>query len=95
MGETLHYLLDRISVSLLLGENGTEKTLTLRYLASLIYTTVKSLHATLPPHHPFPPELSKKIVSRFDIGNLIRIKKVRFNKPTKPNNSSMPPTGPV
>jgi len=31
----------------------------LRDLAYLIYTTVKSLHATLPSHHPFPPELSK------------------------------------
>jgi hypothetical protein len=67
MGESLHYLLDGVSISLLLGENGSKKKLTLRYLAYLIYTTVKSLHATLPPHHPFPPELTKKFVSHIDM----------------------------
>ena len=45
---------------------------------------MKSLHATLPSHHPFPPELTKKCVSCIDICNLIRIKKVRFNKPSSP-----------
>jgi hypothetical protein len=94
MVKSLHYLLDGISVSLLLGENGTKKTLTLRYLAYLLYTTVKSLHATLPPHHPFPQELTKKFVSRIDISNLIGIKKIRFNKPSNPTDSS-PPTSPL
>ena len=89
MGESLHYLLDGVSISLLLGENGSKKKLTLRYLAYLIYTTVKSLHATLPPHHPFPPELTKKFVSHIDIGNLIGIKKIRFNKPSNPTNSNV------
>jgi hypothetical protein len=89
MGESLHYLLDGVSISLLLGENRSKKKLTLRYLAYLIYTTVKSLHATLPPHHPFPPELTKKFVSHIDIGNLIGIKKIRFNKPSNPTNSTV------
>jgi len=32
--------------------------------------------------------LAKKFVSRFDIGNLIGIKKNRFNKPSKPSTTS-------
>ena len=40
------------------------------------------------PYHPFPPELAKKFVSRFNIGNLIGIKKNRFNKPSKPSTPS-------
>jgi hypothetical protein len=90
MGESLHYLLNGVSVSLLFKENGTENTLTLGYLAYLIYNTVESLHTTLPPHHPFPAELTKKFTSHLNIGNLIGIKKVRFNKPSKPINSSSP-----
>jgi hypothetical protein len=88
MGESLHFLLDGISVSLLLGDSGHENILTLRYLAFQIFNAVKSLHSTLPPYHPFPPELAKKFVSRFDIGNLIGIKKIRFNKPSKPSTPS-------
>jgi hypothetical protein len=88
MGESLHFLLDGISVSLLLGDSGHENTLTLRYLAFQIFNAVKSLHSTLPPYDPFPPELTKKFVSRFDIGNLIGIKKIRFNKPSKPSTPS-------
>jgi hypothetical protein len=86
MGESLYYLLQGISVSLILGENGSEKTITLRCLAYLIYTTVKSLHATLPPHQPFPPELTEKALSRINICNLIRIKK------SDSTNHSTPPT---
>ena len=59
------------------------------------YNMVKSLHATLPPHQPFPPELTKKIVSSIDIGNLIGIKKVRFNKPSNPTNTKSSSTGPI
>ena len=69
----LHFLLNGISVSLLLGDSGHENTLTLRYPAFQIVNAIKSLHSTLPLYHPFPPELAKKIVSRFDIGNLIGI----------------------
>jgi hypothetical protein len=93
MGESLHYLLDRVSVSLLLGGYGTKNTLTLQYLAYLIYNTVESLHATLPPHHPFPPELTKKFTSRLNIGNLIGIKKSdSTNHPNPPTPS--PSTAP-
>jgi hypothetical protein len=87
MGESLHFLLDGISVSLLLGDSGHKNTLTLRYLALQIFNAVKSLHSTLPPYHPFPPKLAKKFVSCFDIGNLIGIKKNLFNKPSKPSTS--------
>jgi hypothetical protein len=54
MGESLHFLLDGISVSLLLGDSGHENILTLRYLAFQIFNAVKSLHSTLSPYHPFP-----------------------------------------
>jgi hypothetical protein len=48
MGETLHYLLEGISVSLLLGENGTEKNLTLSYRLPHLH------HGKIPSRHPPP-----------------------------------------
>jgi hypothetical protein len=88
MGESLHFLLNGVSSSLLLGDSGHKNTLTLRYLAFQIFNAVKSLHSTLPPYHPFPPELAEKFGSSFNIGNLIGITKIRFNKPSKPSTSS-------
>jgi hypothetical protein len=85
MEETLKYFIEDISVTLLLGDKGHENTLTLRYVGYHIFQVVKSLHATFSPYIPFPPELAR-LTSRTSIGNLISVKKVRFNK--KSNGSS-------
>jgi hypothetical protein len=59
MDESLHFLIEGISVSLLLGERQVETILTLRHLGYLIFNEVKALYSTFPPHKPFPPELNK------------------------------------
>jgi hypothetical protein len=89
MSKSLHFLIEGISVNLLLGPSDVENTLTLQHLGYLIFRTVKTLHSTFPPHLPFPPELSK-LKTRFDIEGIISVKKVHFNKPLKPTPTSTP-----
>jgi hypothetical protein len=75
MDETFRFIIDGISVGLLLGTNGSENTLTLRYLGYRIFAAFKPIYLTLPPYHPFPRALST-IRRCFDIGKFISVKKI-------------------
>jgi len=72
MDETFRFIIDGISVALLLGPNGADNVLTQRYLGFLIFKAVRDIYPTLPPHDPFPSAL-KKFVTRQDIGKLISV----------------------
>jgi len=84
MDETFRFLIDGISVALLLGNNGRENVLTLRYLGFLIFKAVRKIYPTLPPHEPFPHSLAK-LKTRHDIGRVISVKKIRFSRTPPPN----------
>jgi hypothetical protein len=83
MDESLHFFIEGVSVTLLLGDRQVKTILSLHHLRYLIFNEVKSLYSTFPPHNPFPPNLNK-FRTRFAIGSLIPAKK-RFGFP--PNNS--------
>jgi hypothetical protein len=53
MDETFRFIIDGISVGLLLGTNGPENTLTLCYLSYRIFAAIKTIYPTLLPYHPF------------------------------------------
>ena len=89
MDETFRYLIDGVSVALLLGNNGRENVLTLRYLGFLIFKAIRALYPTLPPYEPFPHALAK-LKTRYDIGRIISVKKIRFSR-TPPSNTNPPP----
>jgi hypothetical protein len=55
MDESLQFLIEGISVTLLLGERQVETILTLRHLGYLIFKAVRSLYSTFLPYNPFPP----------------------------------------
>jgi hypothetical protein len=59
MDETFRFIIDGTSVGLLVRTNGSENTLTLRYLGYQIFAAIKTIYPTLPPYHPFPSALSK------------------------------------
>jgi hypothetical protein len=91
MEESLDFLIEGVSVSLLLGERSQDNILTLRHLGYLIFLTIRALHSTLPPNPPFPPKLAR-FTSRFDISRIILVKKVRFGvSPTTSRRSGSTP----
>ena len=90
MDETFRFLIDGVSVALLLGNNGRENVLTLRYLGFLIFKAIRKIYPTLPPHEPFPHSLAK-LKTRYDIGRVISVKKIRFSRIPPPNTNPPPP----
>jgi hypothetical protein len=86
MDETFKFIIDGLSVGLLLGANGPETTFTLQYLGYLIFLAVQNKP---PPHsspfHPFLSALSK-FRCIFNIGKLISVKKIWYHNTTTPNN---------
>ena len=95
MDETFQFLIDGISVALLLGTNkGADNVLTQRYLGFLIFKAVRDIYPTLPPHNPFPSALNK-FVTRQDIGRIISVKTIRFTKPITPNTNPQSPVRPL
>jgi hypothetical protein len=76
MDETFHFIINGISVGILLGTNGPENMLILCYLSYLIFAAFKTIYPTLLPYHLFPSALSK-IKRHFDINKLISVKKIR------------------
>jgi hypothetical protein len=92
MDETFRFLIDGISVALLLGPNGADNILTQRYLGFLIFKAVRTIYPMLPPHNEFPSAL-RKFVTRQDIGKLISVKRIRFSKP--PNTNPQSPVRPL
>ena len=91
MGETLCFILEGISVNLLLGDTDRENVLTLRHLGFLLFKQLKLLYPTVPPFLPFPRELAR-YVTRFDVGSILSVKKVKFSAvSSKSDKSDRPP----
>ena len=94
MDETFQYLIEGISAPLLLGPHLMSNVLTQRYLGFLIFKAVRSIYPTLPPHSPFPSAL-RKFATRQDIGKLISVKKIQFNKQQEHNKNPQSPVRPL
>ena len=94
MDETFQYFIEGISAPLLLGPHIMSNVLTQRYLGFLIFKAVRSIYPTLPPHSPFPSAL-RKFATRQDIGKLISVKKIQFNKQQEHNKNPQSPVRPL